>query len=433
VASGDDATSTAEGEQHPGPFVGLRVVEFGRFIAAPYCAQVLADAGAEVIKVEPTDGDQSRRNGPIVPGEGVQFLNKNRGKKSVAVNLRDPRALAAIHALVAEADIVIVNFRPGIAETLGLDYASIAERNERVIYAENTGYGPEGPLAGEPGIDVVMQAYSGLAPLTDDGPLMLANPISDYMAATLLTVGIATALYVRERTGRGQRVDVSLLQAALVLQNNTAHHVDAIASWRPEFVKYLHEAYADGSGWPEILEQRQRRPYIVPRAYYGFFPTADGVIAIGGGGNLLQRRIIEVLDIDDEWITNPGWEPPEDLKAYQLAKYEEVTAIYRSESSAHWLERFAAAGVPCQRYHTVEEIVDDEQAWANGYFTRYEHEILGGVSVVGPPLLLSETPLASQGAPPVLGKHTRELLARGGLDAKTIEALIEDGAAAAYE
>ena len=156
------------------------------------------------------------------------------------------------------------------------------------------------------------------------------------MAATLLTAGIATALYARERTGRGQRVDVSLLQAALVLQNNTAHHVDAIASGRPEFVKYLHEAYADGSGWPEILEQRQRRPYIVPRGYYGFF-------------------------------------------------------------------------------------------------TRYEYEILGGVSVVGPPLLLSETPLASQGAPPVLGKHTRELLARGGLDSKTIEALIADGAAVAYD
>lgn len=418
---------------HPGPFAGLQVVEFGRFIAAPYCAQFLADGGAEVVKVEPTDGDQTRRNGPIIPGEGVQFLNKNRGKKSLAVNLRDERALAAVHELVYAADIVIANFRPGIAEELRLDYASVAGRNERVIYAENTGFGRVGPLAGVAGVDIALQAYSGLVPLTEDGPLPLGNPINDYMAGVLLTAGIASSLYVRERTGRGQRVDVSLLQAALVLQNNTAHHIDAIAGWRPGFVEYLHEAYAAGTSWSEILEERQRRhPFMVPRAYYGFFKTADGVIAVGGAGNLLQRRILEVLGVDDPWVTDPEWEPPEDLKSYQRAKHDEVTAIYGSQPTAHWLRVLGEAGVPCREYQTVEEIVDNEQAWANGYFTRYEHELLGGVSVVGPPLGLSETPLASQGAPPVLGKHTRELLARGGLDGDTIESLITDGSAVAH-
>ncbi len=427
------ASDTSEAT-HSGPFAGLRAVEFGRFIAAPYCAQFLGDLGAEVIKVEPTDGDQTRRNGPIIPGEGLQFLNKNRGKRSLAVNLRDARALEAVHALVDEADIVIANFRPGIAEELALDYASVSARNERVIYAENTGFGQEGPLAGQAGMDVVIQAYSGLAPLTDQGPLMLANPIIDYMAGVLLTGGIASALYARERSGRGQRVDVSLLQAALVLQNNTAHHVDAVAGWRTEFVDYLHDAYARGAGWTEILEQRQSlHPYMVPRAYYGFFNTSDGVIAIAGGGSLLQQRIVEVLGIEDPWVTDPDWQPPEDLKSYQRAQYERVTAIYREQTSAHWIQVFAEAGVPCREYHTVEEIVDDEQAWANGYFTHYEHELLGGASVVGPPIALSETPLASQGAPPVLGKHTRELLARGGLDGETIEALIADGAAVAYE
>jgi crotonobetainyl-CoA:carnitine CoA-transferase CaiB-like acyl-CoA transferase len=426
--------SDAERGTHGGPFAGLLVVEFGRFIAAPYCAQFLADCGAEVIKVEPTDGDQTRRNGPIIPGEGVQFLNKNRGKKSLAVNLRDERALSAVHELVYAADIVIANFRPGIAEELGLDYDSVAARNERVVYAENTGYGRAGPLAGEAGVDIALQAYSGLVPLTEDGPLPLGNPINDYMAGVLLTAGIASSLYVRERTGRGQRVDVSLLQAALVLQNNTAHHIDAIAQWRPEFVEYLHEAYAQGAGWSEILEERQRRhPFLVPRAYYGFFKTADGVIATGGAGNLLQRRIIEVLGIEDAWVTDPEWEPPADLKSYQRAKHDEVAAIYQSQPTAHWLHALGEAGVPCREYQTVEEIVDNEQAWANAYFTRYEHELLGGVSVVGPPLSLSETPLASQGAPPVLGKHTRALLARGGLDDETIEALIADSAAVAHE
>lgn len=372
---------------HPGPFAGLKVVEFGRFIAAPYCAQLLADAGAEVVKVEPLDGDQTRRNGPIIPGEGVQFVNKNRGKKSLAVDLHDDRALAAVKNLVRDADVVVANFRPGLAATLGLDYDSIAASNEQVIYAENTGFGREGPLANAPGIDVVLQAYSGISPITEDGPLVISNPITDYMAAMLLSWGVATALYARERTGRGQRLDVSLLQAALVLQNNSAHHIDAIAEWRPAFVDYLQGAHRRGDSWSEILAERERRsPFMAPRAYYGFFRTADGVIAIGAPGNLLQRRILKALDIEDPWVTDPDWEAPKDLSGHQQAKHQQMTDLMRTQSSAHWIEVFSAAGVPCQEHHTVEQIVDNEQAWANEYFTRTEHELLGGITSVGPPV-----------------------------------------------
>lgn len=417
---------------HPGPFAGLTVVEFGRFVAAPYCAQLLADGGAEVIKVEPIEGDQTRRNGPIIPGEGVQFLNKNRGKKSLAVDLHDPRALKAVHHLVHRADIVIANFRPGLAEDFALDYDSIAAMNEPVIYAENTGFGREGPLGGEAGVDVVLLAYSGLAPVTEDGPLTLGNPINDYMAAVLMAWGIASALYTRERTGRGQRIDVSLLQAALVLQNNSAHHIDAVAEWRPRFVEYLREAHRRGAGWSEIVAERERlSPFIAPSAYYGFFRTADGVIAIGAPGNLLQRRVLQALEIEDQWVTDADWEPPADLKRHRREKHEEVSIILRREPSAHWVGRFKEAGVPCQEHHTVEEIVDDEQARANGYFTHYDHALLGGVTVVGPPVQLSGTPLQSQGAAPVLGDHTRELLALGGLGGSTIEALIAEGLAVA--
>ena len=429
-----DSTEAHASTDHGGPFAGLNVVEFGRFVAAPYCAQLLADSGAEVLKIEPTDGDQTRRNGPIVPGEGIQFVNKNRGKKSLAVNLRDPRALAAVRALVRDADVMIANFRPGLAEELGLDYETVSAEHPRIVYAENMGFGREGPLAAEAGIDIVLQGYSGLAPITEDGPLTIGNPINDYMAGVLMSWGIASALYTRERTGQGQRVDVSLFQASLVLQTNSAHHIDAIDGWRTGFVDYLHGAYERGADWAEIVEERQRRhPFLAPKAYYGFFNTADGVIAIGAPGNLLQRRILKALDIEDEFVTNPDWEPPADLKAYQVARYDEMCAILRSQPSAHWVRLFHDAGVPCQEHNTVEEILDNEQAHANNYFTREEHDILGGMTVVGPPVGLSETPLASQGASPVLGGHTRELLARGGADGATIDAMIADGAAVASD
>ena len=187
----------------PGPYDGLRVIEFGRFIAAPYAAQLLADGGAEVIKVEPLLGDNTRQAQPVIPGEGRQYLNKNRGKRSLAVDLSNPEILEAVRSLVGGVDVVIANFRPGIAERLDLDYASVSGDNPRVIYAENTAFGPRGPLAGAPGMDIAIQAYSGFAPLDERGPSPLPFPAIDYAAALLIAWGIATSLYHRERTGRG--------------------------------------------------------------------------------------------------------------------------------------------------------------------------------------------------------------------------------------
>src|SRR5262249_14985480 len=152
-------------EQHSGPFAGLRVVELGRFIAAPYCGQLLADGGADVIKVEPLEGDESRLNSFLMPGEGRQFLNKNRGKRSIAVSLRDERALAAVKQLAESADVVIANFRPGVAKRLGLDYATLSATNPRLIYAENSAFGDDGPLAGAPGMNTILEGYAGMTQL----------------------------------------------------------------------------------------------------------------------------------------------------------------------------------------------------------------------------------------------------------------------------
>ena len=282
-----------------GPYTGLKIVELGRFIAAPYCGQLLADGGADVIKVEPLVGDDARRNGTRFSlTEARQYLNKNRGKRSIALQLSDPRIVKVVQNLLHKADVTIVNFRPGQGEKLGLDYATVARTNPRIVYAQNTAFGTRGPLAGRAGMDILLQAYTGMAPLTDAGPRPLEDPFVDYTAALLMAWGIATALYNRERTGQGQKLDVSLLQAALVIQNNSIHHVDAVDGWRKGFVEHLKTAFAEGRTITEVLERRETlKPSISP-PYYGFFETKDGYVVIGAGGRGLQVEVAREGGVD---------------------------------------------------------------------------------------------------------------------------------------
>ena len=258
----------------------------------------MADGGADVIKVEPLHGDDARRNGTrLSPTEARQFLNKNRGKRSVAVKLADVEVRQALRRLLDRADVVIANFRPGQSADLGLDYETLAATNPRLIYAENTGFGKRGPLRHKAGMDMVLQAYTGLAPLGAAGPVPLEDPVIDYTAALLMAWGIATALYDRERRGHGQRLDVSLLQAALVLQNNSINHVDAVDGWRNDFVEYLKRAFQEGRSLADVLAHRNTvKPAIEP-PYYGVFQAQDGLLALAAGGRGLQRRAVSVLGV----------------------------------------------------------------------------------------------------------------------------------------
>lgn len=411
-----------------GPFEGIRVVEFGRFIAAPYCAQLLADGGADVIKVEPLIGDDTRRAGEVVPGEGRQFLNKNRGKRAIAVDLNVPAVAAAIQRLSAAADVVVANFRPGQSEPLGLDYESLSAVNPRLVYAENTAFGLKGPMAGKPGMDLMMAAFTGLAPIGPAGPLDLEAPIIDYMAAMLLSWGVASALFHRERTGIGQKIDVSLLQASLVLQNNGMNHIDILDNdWRERYVAEAHAALAQGATWEEVLELRaSRSPHATHKAYYGFFRTADGGIAIAAPSNALRRKILELLAVEDRWVTEPGWQP-EDGRVHVRRVQQDVAAKLATQPTAHWLELLQAAGIPASATRFREELLSDEQALANENFIRLEHELVGGLTVVAPPVKFSASPLKPGPASPTLGKHSREVLAEAGLSEAEIESLVAAG------
>ena len=414
-----------------GPFRGLTVIEFGRFIAAPYCGQLMADGGADVIKVEPLHGDDARRNGTrLSPTEARQFLNKNRGKRSIAVKLSDADVRRALHRLLDRTDVVIANFRPGQAEDLGLDYDTLAATNPRLIYAENTGFGKRGPLSHKAGMDMVLQAYTGLAPLAATGPMPLNDPVIDYTAALLMAWGIATALYDRERRGRGQRLDVSLLQAALVLQNNSINHIDAVDGWRNGFVDYLKGAFQEGRSFADVLAQRDAvKPTIEP-PYYGVFQAQDGLLALAAGGRALQRRAVAVLGVTDPTLAQEGL-VPEDIAAHTRAMRGQVAAAIRGRPVAHWLAEFERASVPAGPVLLKDQVLTDEQVLANDYVVRLDHEQVGGMTVVAPPVKFSATPLASVAPSPVLGQHTREVLAQAGVDAEDIEAMITRGAVVA--
>jgi len=409
-----------------GPFDGIKVLELGRFIAVPYCGEMLAEGGADVIKVEALEGDQTRHNGPIIDGEGRQFLNKNRGKRSVAVDLDDREVLDAIRVIAAQSDVVLANFRPNLSEQLGLDYDTIRELNPAVIYAENTAYGRQGPLANSPGMDIVLQGYSGIAHQTERGPEQLVNPMIDYTTALTMAWGVSSALFHRERTGEGQRLDVALLHSAMVMQNNQLTHVDAIDGWRSDFLDYKRDALNAGASWGEILEQRdQMQPHQVMRAYYGFFETADGMIGTACNARTLRGRMIELMEIEDRWTTEPGW-LPEDAKAHAAAVRDQVVAKFTEHPTEYWIEAFSARGLPIGPARLSDELFEDPQVIENGFLGQFEHELIGQVTVVGPPVKFERTPMELQPSVP-LGKHTHEVLTEAGLDDEAVQRLADRG------
>jgi len=401
-----------------GPFTGLKVVEFGRFIAVPYCGQLLADGGADVVKVEPLGGDQSRSNGRLPTGDSRQFLNKNRGKRSLAVDLASPALAGAISTLVTRADVVLANFRPGVAARLGIDYETVAAANPRVVYAVNTAFGNHGPLGGAAGMDMVIQAYTGLCHMTESGPQPQVESIVDYTAALLLSFGVATALYHRERTGVGQRLDVSLLQASLFLQNNHVGHIEATDQWRRDLSTWLADAFATGRDWRDVVEHwGEATGRDSTSAYYGIVRTADGYLAIGSGGEDLRRRAAGVVgrfgDLPD----------PVGSSAHDAA----ARAILATRPNIEWERLLVDAGVPVAPLRFREQLVDDEQAWLNGYLVRVPHPRLGTLTLVAPPVALGASAFRPGGTPPDLGADSVEVLRELGIDADTVEKLAREG------
>jgi crotonobetainyl-CoA:carnitine CoA-transferase CaiB-like acyl-CoA transferase len=352
---------------------------------------MLADMGARVIKVErPGDGDETRAWGPpFVGGESAYFLGTNRNKESIAVDFKHPEGRGVIDRLLDRADVIVENFRPGTLARLGLDYTSLKDTLPRLIYASISGFGQTGPRQSEAGYDAAVQAEGGLMSITGDPdgpPFRVGVAIADLVAGMLAAHGIVLALYARERTGRGQQVDIGMLDGVVsILSYHASMHLTAgIRSGRVG----------------------NRHATIAP---YDTFPAADGEFFLAVGNDDQFRRFcaaagMTTLRDDPRFATNPS------RVVHHVELRERLAPVLRARPRAYWLEILAEAGVPCGDVRGVPEALADPQVLAREMVQSVEHATAGMLRVVGVPIKLSETPGSVRTAPPTLGQHTTTIL-----------------------
>ena len=417
----------------PQPFVGIEVVEFGQFIAVPYCAQLLADGGAHVIKIESLEGDPTRLLAPLAPGETRHFLSRNRGKHSLPVNLKHPSAGRIIDKLLARADVVLTNFRPGLARELGLDFSTLSPRYPRLIVGNVTAFGQQGPDAMLPGMDLVVQARSGMmvsnGRMQDGNPAAGDPPVADYMCAMTLAFGIASALFRRASTGRGGEVDVALLMAALVLQNNGMVRVDKVDEpVRRGLLDRLKALRARGASHAEqaALVPQIRTPGMV-RVYYRTYATRDAALAVACVSPSLQRAFMRATGMKDQAHVEPIKDLAEQTRHYDTLGAA-MEALFRTRTTAEWKEILDAAALPAAGVKLPLEMMDDAQALANGMLHDLAHPALGTVRVVSTPIKMDGPGFVPSPATRAFGSETRDLLAGLGFTPEEAAALLREGA-----
>ena len=368
------------------PLQGLRVLELGQVLAGPFAGAILADLGAEVIKVERVDGgDDARRMGPpFERGDALNFHIFNRGKQSLALDLKTPEGQARCHALLAEADVFVHNLRPGVASQLGLDAAALTPRYPRLIYAEISAFGATGPLAQKPGYEPLLQAFSGMSALNGgegDPPVRSASSLCDQGTGMWVVIGILALLQQRHQTGRGGVVQSSLLETAMVWN---AQKGDAL----------VNEGRA-----PE--RHRSGHPGFVP---YEAFDTATSPLLICCGNDRLFAKLAQVMGqaawaLDERFATNRA------RIAHKDALLQDMRAILRTQTRDHWQTQFLAVGVPCSPVHTVPEALAQEQVKALGLRVPVPGQ---GYALNGLPLLFDGERLPLGGPVPELGQHNAE-------------------------
>ena len=392
------------------PLSGVTVLDFTRVLSGPYCTMLLADMGARVIKLEqPGRGDDTRAWGPpFVNGESAYFLSINRNKESVTIDLKHPAARRPLDELLGKADVVVENFRPGTMERLGLGYDNLHARFPRMVYCSISGFGQTGPRRGEPGYDAVMQGEAGLMSITgaaDGPPFRLGVAIADIVSGMFAAQGVAMALLARARTGRGQRVDVGMLDAAAAL------------------LTYQAGIYFATGTTP--VRMGNRHPTIVP---YETFAARDGDFVVAVGNDEQWLRFCDVVE-DSALAGDPRFATNRDRVAHYEALRPLLAERLRQRTRNDWVGDLKRAGVPCGSVRDVAEVLQDAQLDAREMIETLEHATAGAVRVLGVPIKLSETPGAVRTAPPALGQHTVEILrADCGLSDEEIGELRSGGA-----
>lgn len=399
-----------------GALAGVRVLDCTQIIAGPLAGSLLAEMGADVVKVEPLEGEPWRLQAEIIPKESRGFLAQNRGKRGIAVDLRHPQSARIREALVRWADVLITNYRPGVARELGIDYESVRAIRPDIIYCENTAFGPRGPHAMRRGYDIVAQAMSGLMTSSPNVtpqrvPGIVAYAPADVVTGVAMAWAITAALYHRQRTGEGQKIEASLLLTALALQPGFREIVAIDEEARRERLARLTEARARGADIHELYELRRSfQPELAGNIYYRPYKTKDGYIVVGALGPGPRRRFCEALGIHDPRYDEGFERTPENLRAVGEELVRQCEAIFLERTTEEWLEHLDRHDVACGPVRFIEELWDDPQVIENEYVVEYEHTLLGKIRAHAPIVRLSGTPTSVPRASPALGEHTDEVL-----------------------
>ena len=379
----------------PRALQGLRVLDQTQVMAGPFCAMLLADMGADVLKIEPPGGEATRRiELEQAPGVSAPFLAVNRNKRGLVLDLKQPPGVAILKQLAATADVLVENYRPGVAKRLGVDYETLAALNPRLIYCSISGFGQTGPYADRGGYDLIAQGMSGIMSATGSeggAPVKVGVPITDLGAGLFGVVGILCALRARHVTGRGQLVDTSLFEAGL-----------ALSAW--EATEYWYTGQV-----PRGLGTAHRL-----NAPYQAFRTSDGHFTVGAANNNLFPRFCALLGLD-HLVGDPRFDTVAHRLANRAALEPLIEAVTVKETRAHWLAKCEEVGVPAGPIYSVPEALDDAHARARGMVQELTHPQAGRVKGLGNPVKLSRTPPVMAKAAPTLGEDTDAILRELGL------------------
>lgn len=391
------------------PLQGIRVIDFSQILAGPFCTMLLADMGADVVKVEkPNGGDDTRRYGPpFIEGESAAFLTLNRNKRSIVLDLKSEQGLGVVRRMLADADVMLHNFRPGVVERMGLGYADVSALNPAIVYCAVSGFGATGPYSPRAGFDLVAQGMSGLMSINgfpDSPPAKVGVPMADLNTGMFCAYGILTAYINRLATGKGQHVDASLLESGM-------------AYTLYESATYFATGEVAG---PLGSAHRMIAPYQA-------FATQDGYINIGAANQNNWERMCRAVGRDDllddaRFASNPE----------RMVNIQSLTPImeetFRTQTTAHWVEILERAGVPCGPIYNIEQVYADPHVQSRDMAVELQHPKAGGIRNIGVAVKLSDTPGSVRTPAPLLGQHTDDVLTEFGYTDAEIAALRQSGA-----
>ena len=390
------------------PLTGLRVLDLSRVLAGPYCAMMLADYGADIVKIEPPKvGDDSRAFGPFVGDESAYFMSLNRNKRSMTLNFKRQAECDVFREMVKYADIVLENYRPGTMEKFGLGYDELKKINPKIIYAACSGFGHSGPYQYKPAYDIIVQAMGGIMSITgpEGGePCRVGASVGDIIAGMFTAYGIMMALHHRGNTGEGQKVDVGMLDCQVAVLEN------AIAR------------YVTSGSVPTPLGNRH--PSISP---FSSFTAQDGHIIVGAGNDRLWTKLCNILK-KPELLTDSRFDNNSNRTAHVKELTEILNEVFSKKTIAEWMTVLEEAELPCAPINTVDKIVNDPQIKAREMIVEVEHPVAGHLKMAGLPIKMSATPGAVERPAPLLGQHTAELLKEiiGWDEAKTAKFFAEE-------